>query len=506
MNVRSIAMCVGSTVILCVSADRSAEAGSKWAKAAIGSATEMWLSVDQTSDGGYIVAGFTYSFGAGSADAWCLKLDSAGNPTWQKAYGGSNSDWLGSVQQTSNGGYVLAGYTMSSGFGSADAWCLRLDGSGNPSWQKTFGVSDDDILVSIQQASDGGYVVAGYTKSFGAGAYDAWCMKLDGSGSLSWQRTYGGALDDVGLSVGQTSDGGYVLAGYTLSFGAGSYDGWCLKLDSSGNPSWQKTYGGSSVELFTSVGQMSDGGYIVTGSTHSFGAGSYDGWCLKLDSSGNPAWQKTYGTAGADDLQTAVQTSDGGFIMAGESSSFGAGSMDAWGLKLDSGGEIDSSCGTLVQSSAAVTSNSGVAGLTAPAIESNTFVAGTPTGSGAPDSGASMALICASSPAAADLTGTWSNLKVTGSRVSGTLSCVDAGAADAGQFVVKVYLAKKPAAGKKATLVTTITVGPLPAGAGSSFKVKTTKGNKHKYIVAVIDADNSVAEDDELDNVASAKL
>ncbi|MBI2836767.1 MAG: hypothetical protein HYX75_00495 [Acidobacteria bacterium] len=559
MNFRSIAMCVGSTMILCVTADRPAEAGSRWAKAAIGSASDMWVSVDQTSDGGCIMAGFTYSFGAGSADAWCVKLDSAGNPVWQKTYGGSGSDyfnsvrqtsdggyiavgftssfgagagdgwclkldsagnttwrktyggggsdWLGCVHQMSDGGYVVAGYTMSSGFGSADAWCLRLDGSGNTSWQKTFGLGEDDVFVSVQQTSDGGCVVAGYTKSFGAGGRDVWCVKLDGSGSLAWQKTYGGALDDVGLSVAQTRDGGYVLAGYTHSFGAGIYDGWCLKLDASGNPSWQKIYGGSAIDIFSSVAQASDGGYIVTGVTNSFGAGLSDGWCLKLDSSGNPSWQKTYGNAGDDGLRAAAQTGDGGSIMAGESSSFGAGSMDAWCLKLDSGGgDIDSSCGTLVQSSAAVISNSGVAGPAAVAIESNTFVVGMPSGGGATDSSATMALICASSPASADLTGTWSNLKVTGSRVTATLSCVDAGSADAGQFVVKVYLAKKPTAGKKATLVETITVGPLPAGGSSSFKVKTTKGNKHKYIVAVIDSDNSVAEDDELDNVAIGKL
>ncbi len=154
-------------------------------------------------------------------------------------------------------------------------------------WAETYGGTGIDWAYSIQQTSDGGYVVAGSTSSFGDTYGDVWILKLDSNGDIEWQKTYGGDDWDLANSIRQTSDGGYVVAGRTLSFGAGYRDVWILKLDSNGDIEWQKTYGGDNGETISSIQQTSDGGYVVAGVTGSFGAGLSDFWILKLDSNGN---------------------------------------------------------------------------------------------------------------------------------------------------------------------------------------------------------------------------
>jgi uncharacterized delta-60 repeat protein len=312
-----------------------------WQKMYGGSANDIAYSVEQTSDGGYIVAGITTSFGASAYDAWVLKLDPAGGVTWQKMYGGSSNDIAYSVRQTSDGGYVVAGYTASFGAVGYDFWVLKLDSLGSVTWQKIYGGTGADYAYSVQQTSDGGYIVAGITASFGATVYDVWVLKLDSTGGVTWQKMYGGSGADFAYSIQQTSsDGGYIVAGYTNSFGAGGWDVWVLKLDSLGSVTWQKTYGGSSYDYARSVEQTSDGGYIVAGYTYSFGAGDYDVWVLKLDSTGSVEWQKTYGGTGTDYAYSVEQTSDGGYVAAGYSSSFGASGYDFWVVKLLAGGGI----------------------------------------------------------------------------------------------------------------------------------------------------------------------
>jgi len=317
-----------------------AYAQSTWAHAYGGSSSDYAYSIQQTSDGGYIVAGYTTSSGAGGYDFLIVKLDSFGIVTWQKTYGSSYDDIAYSIQQTSDGGYIVAGYQGGSGPGLHDYWILKLDSFGNVTWQKTYGGLIVDIAYSIQQTSDGGYIVAGVSASLTYFSQEFWILKLDSFGDITWQKTYGGSLSEYSYadSIHQTGDGGYIVAGSTDSFGAGNYDFWVLKLDSSGNVIWQKTYGGSSYDFGESIQQTSDGGYIVAGSTDSFGAGNYDFWVLKLDSSGNAIWQKTYGGWKADWARSIKQTSDGGFIVAGYTGSFGGGNNDYWILKLDSSG------------------------------------------------------------------------------------------------------------------------------------------------------------------------
>jgi len=181
------------------------------------------------------VAGLTYSFGAGSGDAWLIKTDSVGNEKWSTTFGGSDWDWAWSVQQTSDGGYILAGRTYSFGAGSCDAWLIKTDSLGNEEWSRTFGGSDVEGAWSVHQTSDGGYILAGYTGSFGAGSSDAWLIKTDSLGNEEWSRTFGGSHFEHAYSVQQTSDRGYIMAGYTDSFGPGGFDAWLIKTDSLGN-------------------------------------------------------------------------------------------------------------------------------------------------------------------------------------------------------------------------------------------------------------------------------
>ena len=231
-----------------------------WDKTYGGSKNDSLTSIQQTTDGGYVVAGITWSndgdvsdgYDRGLTDFWVVKLDGSGNKVWDKTYGGSDYDYVESIQQTSDGGYIVAGYTYSNdgdvsdgNNGGSDYWIVKLDGSGNKVWDKTYGGSSYDYAESIQQTSDGGYIVAGYTSSNDGdisdgnnGGYDYWVVKLDGLGNKVWDKTYGGSYGDYAESIQQTSDGGYILAGYTSSNDGdvsdgndGGLDYWIIKLE-----------------------------------------------------------------------------------------------------------------------------------------------------------------------------------------------------------------------------------------------------------------------------------
>jgi hypothetical protein len=215
-----------------------------------------------------------------------LKLDGSGNVQWQKTYGGTGSEDASAIAPTPDGGYVVAGETWSFGAGWNDVWVLKLDGLGNVQWQKTYGGPDWDAAYAIAPTGDGGYVVAGWTDSFGTGGRDVWVLKLDGRGNVQWQKTYGGTDADGARAIAPTSDGGYVVAGWTGSFGAGNRDVWVLKLDGRGNVQWQKAYGRPWGEA-EAIAPTEDGGYVVAGWTWFLGDSKWGVWVLKLGADGS---------------------------------------------------------------------------------------------------------------------------------------------------------------------------------------------------------------------------
>jgi len=304
-------------------------------------APHLWsASVQHTSDKGYIVVGGTHSYAAGQADCWVLKLDPDGNDLWHKTYGGDDSEAADTIIQTSDNGYVVVGYKYISATGRMDGWIMKLDSKGNEEWQKTYGGDKDDVAISIQQTHDGGYIVAGRTWSLGAVGSDAWILKLNPNGDMKWQKTYGGKGHDVANCIVQTSDGGYIVTGDTTSFNVKQTDAWILKLNSDGEKQWQETYGGDSYDVAHSILPISAGGYIVAGNTNSFGAGGSDIWLLKLNAKGKLLWQKTYGGSDEDLANSVWLTDEGGYIVAGKTSSFGSKQADGWILKLDSEGKV----------------------------------------------------------------------------------------------------------------------------------------------------------------------
>ena len=316
-----------------------AQVDTLWTKTFGGNIEETGYSVQQISDGGYIIIGYTSSFGAGGWDVWLIKTNADGDTLWTKTFGGSDYDQGKSVKQTQDEGYIITGGTSSFGTGNSDVWLIKTNADGDTLWTKTFGGSGYEAGYSVQQASDGGYIITGYTSSFGAGDNDVWLIKTNASGDTLWTKTYGGNSDDYSYSVRQTKDDGYIITGYTQSFGAGVNDIWLIKTNASGDTLWTKTFGGSGYDVALSVQQTMDEGYIMTGSTRSFNDANGDVWLIKTDVSGDILWTKTYGGGDYDMGYSVQQTIDKGYIVAGTTSSFGANIQDIWLIKTNTDGD-----------------------------------------------------------------------------------------------------------------------------------------------------------------------
>jgi hypothetical protein len=353
----------------------------QWQKCLGGSAAERISSIQLTSDGGYIVSGTTFSNNGdvsgnhGIEDTWIVKFNGSGIIQWQKCFGGTNVDNATTIQPTTDGGFIVAGSTHSNdgdvfgnhSSGFTDMWILKLSDIGNIQWQKCLGGTNYDGANSIQQTSDGGYIIGGYTRSnngdvSGLHAFvdDAWVVKLNSTGNIQWQKCLGGTNDDYASSILQTADGGYIMMGYTWStdgdvsgsHGGGYADVWVVKLNSIGNIQWQKCLGGSDDDNAKSIITTLDGGYILVGQTMSNDGdvsgnhGGYDLWIVKLNSTGNVLWQKCLGGSNFDEGQSIQTTDDGGYILAGNTRSNdddvsgNHGDFDYWILKLNSLGTI----------------------------------------------------------------------------------------------------------------------------------------------------------------------
>lgn len=359
-----------------------------WDKTIGTSNLDILLDLQQTADGGYIMGGESYAGingdktepQRGDSDYWIVKLDANGNKLWDKTLGGGTFDYFNSLQQTSDGGYILAGTSESSASGDktqpavglTDYWIVKIDASGNKLWDKTFGGPLDDALLVVKQTPDGGYILSGLSESgiggdksqISQGSWDCWILKLDAAGNKQWDKTYGGTGSDGAGNILLTPDGGYVFGGSSDSgisgdktqASKGATDIWLLKLDATGNKVWDKSFGGNSNEGLAAIKPTSDGGYMLGASSSSSSGGDksqnsqggQDFWLVKLDANFNKVWDKTIGSSGSDGLIGAEQTSDGGYVLAGEAyggpsgdkSQNAKGDVDYWIVKL--GAQISS--------------------------------------------------------------------------------------------------------------------------------------------------------------------
>jgi len=288
----------------------------QWMQTIGGPNIEGGISVIQASNGDFVVVGVTDSYGSGKYDIYMVRTDSSGDTIWWKAFGGAEDDEGYSVQETSDGGFIIAGNTKSFGAGNYDIYLLKTNNSGNVQWSKVFGGSYAENGNSVIQTSDGGYIVAGKTVTYGAGNSDVYLVKTDSSGNVMWTKTFGGTDGDEARSIQQTDDGGYIIVGKTSSSGAGSYDVFLIKTDSDGNSLWARTFGGSNYDTGNSVEQTSDGGYIITGSyqTASMESRLY---LIKTDGYGDAIWSKTIEINDYAAGESVHETADGGFIVTG---------------------------------------------------------------------------------------------------------------------------------------------------------------------------------------------
>lgn len=363
----------------------------EWGKTIGGNNDDDLYALQQTQDGGYFLGGLSYSDSSyektqnsrGLSDCWIVKLNANGKIQWDETIGGDYYDYLTCLQQTSDEGYILgvvsesdsSGEKTENSRGSADYWIVKLDKTGKIQWDKTIGGNDDDEIRSLKQTSDGGYIVGGYSRSEPSGektqncrgGFDYWIVKLDKLGNIEWTKTIGGNKDDYLTSVQQTNDGGYILGGYSSSNISAektqnnrcgcdadfSPDFWIVKLDASGQIEWDKTIGGSNWDFLRSIQQTSDDGYVMSGSSYSDisgektenGRGFGDYWIVKLDTKGEVQWDKTVGGNNQDEARSIKEVRKniyavGGFSLSdvsGDKSKRSRGFYDYWmvGLKYE---------------------------------------------------------------------------------------------------------------------------------------------------------------------------
>jgi hypothetical protein len=377
-----------STCLFCVTTAMS-QPLIEWQRSYGGSGFESFGTISErntikpTPDGGYIFTSGSNSADGdvannnnGDSDFWVAKVDGTGGITWENSYGGSSDDVSFSIALTSDGGYVLAGYSSSTDLdvtenhGSIDILVIKINATGEMQWQKLFGGSISETAHSIIATSDGGYIIAGDTSSIDGnitasnGGTDCWILKLDSNGDLEWQKNYGGSSEDLAYEIIEDSDG-YVFIGMTDSTDGdvtgihGTFDYWIVKIDFVGNLIWQKAYGGEWLDSARSIRKTNDGGYIICGETTSndgnvsgihgvFVPGwpyPSDGWIIKTDANGNLQWQSAVGGEGADSINSIEKNGDG-YIAAGYSLSNDSfvvgnhGSNDVWVIELSDNGEI----------------------------------------------------------------------------------------------------------------------------------------------------------------------
>ena len=302
----------------------------EWDRILGGKGKDVALSVVGTADGGGVVAGHTTSRGAGKADAWVVRFDDTGKTLWDRVLGGPKADSVSAIRSSRDGGYILAGSTRSGGARQTDGWVIKLDAEGRRQWARIFGGKDYDGFETVVPLTGGGFLLAGYTRSRSAGRQDAWVVKIDAAGRLLWERRFGGGGDGVINAAVETSNGGYVLVGQRKARTAGAGDGWVARIDRAGRLLWSKRFGGDGDDVFAAIAKVPSGGFAIAGRTGSTGAGGYDGWLLMIGDDGKQRWARTFGGARADGFNAVLAARGGGFVLLGTTRSGRDPAGDGW--------------------------------------------------------------------------------------------------------------------------------------------------------------------------------
>lgn len=316
-----------------------------WNQSYGGIRSDFGFGGQQTSDDGYILVGGTRTFSQGDQDVWLVRTDSQGNELWNKSYGGEDMEHGISVQETSDNGYIIVGGTKSKGEGPNDYWIIKTDKNGEIQWDKTYGTHGYDWGYDIRKTNDGAYVFTGGTDTSKEGEHilDIGLVKMKEDGLIEWEKTYDkykrGWFWDEGYGVEPTNDGGYIIAGIARATGwseTNEGDAWLIKTDANGNKQWDTLIGGLKCDSFTTVKQTYDGEYIVSGWTYSYGEGDCDLWLAKFDSMGDELWDMTFGGEKYEwsMFHTVQQVSENEYIIIGETESFGAGGSDVLVIKV----------------------------------------------------------------------------------------------------------------------------------------------------------------------------
>lgn len=343
-----------------------------------GTNNESAQAITSTQDGGYAILGYTQSNDDDvenktddSFDYWLLKFNSSDNLQWQKTFGGSDNDRGADIIQTNDGGYAILGFAksedgdVSNNEGANDFWILKLDNSGNITWEKSFGFAGADNATSIIQTNDNGFLLTGVLDVSASGGLgnsrntfrhaggDYWALKLDASGNSEWTRYFGGTFTDTPYDAIQTQDNSYIIVGSSdsddvdITDNKGSYDFWVIKISESGTLVWEKSFGGSQIDEARAITNSGDGNYIIVGDTRSNdlnvsnNKGVADLWVIKISPDGDLLQEKTFGGSSFDAGRSISRTLDNGFIISGSSRSSNndlsenQGQNDAWILKLD---------------------------------------------------------------------------------------------------------------------------------------------------------------------------
>ena len=312
---------------------------SLWHRVYGGASSDYGYSVDLTTDGGFIIAGQTYSFGTGLSDFYLVRTNSSGDTLWHRAYGTAGTDYARAARQTPDGGFIVVGMSDSLDSGDHDVYLVKTDSHGVASWTRRYGTPNgvergNDICL----APDGGYLIAGMTSSFGHGADDGYLIKTDSHGNLLWQAVYGGTENEYFERMELTSDGGCILVGSTGSATPG-WDLYVVRTRSDGDTLWTWTSGGTGTDFGTSGVECLDGGFAVVGTIY-FTSASYQLFIIKLSSDGNTVWRRFYGGSGTDHAFGVRQVaSDGGYVIVGYTNSYGAGDWDIYLLRTDASGD-----------------------------------------------------------------------------------------------------------------------------------------------------------------------